>query len=208
MGHCINAEYFNTAQPSEKANITIFSAEIASTVNEILLNEYMLNTCKKQHRLYYLNEFLDQVRTTIFRQTLFSEFETYVHSQIENENPVTFEDLNAKYYELCKKYYGNSCILPKNLQYEWSRIPHFYNSFYVYSYSTGLITAICIANRLLKDESFKDKYINFLKNGTAKPAVEILKEIGIDLTTNKPFEEAFDFIKNRLNEYKNELKCK
>jgi len=208
MGHCINAEYFNSSQPYEKSDITIFSAEIASTVNEILLNTHMLNTCKKQHRLYYLNEFLDQVRTTIFRQTLFSEFETFVHGQIETENPVTFEELNAKYFELCKKYYGNSCILPKNLQYEWSRIPHFYNSFYVYSYSTGLITAICIANRLLTDTTFKDKYINFLKNGTAKPAVEILKEIGIDLTTDTPFKEAFAFIKSRLNEYKKEISNK
>ena len=116
--------------------------------------------------------------------------------------------MNKKYYSLCKEYYGSSCELPKNLQYEWSRIPHFYRSFYVYAYSTGLLTAICIANRILTDETVKDKYINFLKNGTAKPAVEILKEIGIDLTTSTPFEEAFEFIKNRLQEYKNELNCK
>ena len=207
MGHCINAEYFNNSQPMEKAGITIFAAEIASTVNEILLNYYMLNNCKKEHKLYYLNEFLDQTRTTIFRQTLFSEFETFVHDSVDNEIALTYEDLNNKYFELCNKYYKDSCILPKNLQYEWSRIPHFYNSFYVYSYSTGLLTAICIVNRILKDSTFKDKYINFLKNGTNKPAVEILKEIGIDLTNDAPFDEAFEFIKIRLEEYKNETNC-
>lgn len=208
MGHCINAEYFNSSQPMEKAGITIFAAEIASTVNEILLNHYMLNNCPNEHKLYYLNEFLDQVRSTIFRQTLFSEFETFAHSSITNEVPITYQDLNDKYFELCKKYYGNSCVLPTNLQCEWSRIPHFYNSFYVYSYSTGLLTAICIVNRILKDSTFKDKYIKFLKNGTNKPAVEILKEIGIDLTTDNPFDEAFEFIKMRLNEYKTEIKCR
>ncbi len=202
MGHCINAEYFNATQPMEKAGITIFAAEIASTVNEILLNNYMLNNSNTKQKLYYLNEFLDQVRSTIFRQTLFSEFELYAHNQVNDENPITYEDLNKKYYELCKKYYGNSCYIPKVLQYEWSRIPHFYRSFYVYSYSTGLLTAICIVKRLLNDNTFKDKYINFLKNGVNKPAVEILKEIGIDLTTDKPFNEAFDYIKSRLEEYK------
>lgn len=207
MGHCINAEYFNSAQPYEKAGITIFAAEMASTVNEILLNHYMLQNCKKEHKLYYLNEFLDQVRSTIFRQTLFSEFELFAHNSVNADTPITYEDLNNKYFELCKKYYGKSCVIPKNLQYEWSRIPHFYRSFYVYSYSTGLITAICIANRILKDNSFAEKYIEFLKNGTNKPAVEILKEIGMDLTTETPFNEAFEFIEKRLTEYKNAIKC-
>lgn len=208
MGHCINAELFNASQPQEKAGITIFSAEIASTVNEILLNEYMLKNSKtKKEKLYYLNEFLEQVRSTIFRQTLFSEFELYSHTQIENETPITYEDLNNKYFELCKKYYGNSCILPKNLKFEWSRIPHFYRSFYVYSYSTGLLTAICIAKRILNNKEYTKNYIKFLQNGISRPAVEVLKEIDVDLTTDKPFIEAFEFIKNRLHEYKKAINC-
>ena len=203
MGHCINAEYFNNYQPMEKAGITIFAAEIASTVNEILLNQYMLKNSKtKKEKEFYVKEFLNDVRSTIFRQTLFSEFEYFAHTSIEKEQPITYKELNEKYYELNKKYYGNSCKLPKNLQYEWSRIPHFYSPYYVYCYSTGLLTAITIANRILKDGSYAEQYIKFLKNGTNKPPVEILQEIGIDLTTNKPFDDAFNFIKEQLDIYK------
>lgn len=202
MGHCINAEYFNSAQPYFKAEIPIFSAEIASTVNEILLNQYMLKNCNKTEQTYYLKEFLNQVRSTIFRQTLFTEFELYAHEQVEQEIPITHEELNAKYYELNQKYYGSSCVLPENLKYEWSRIPHFYRPYYVFSYSTGLITAISIAQKLLTEKDFKDKYIYFLKNGSNKKPVDILKEIGIDLTTNKPYEDAFKFVKLQLEKYR------
>lgn len=203
MGHCINAEYYNTTQPQEKAGITIFAAEIASTVNEILLNQYMLNNSKtNKEKLYYLKEFLNDVRTTIFRQTLFAEFEVFAHSAIENETPITYQELNKKYYELNKKYYGKSCILPKNLQYEWSRIPHFYSPYYVYCYSTGLICAISIASNILKDSTFVEKYIQFLKNGTNKPPVEMLKQIGINLEDGSAFKNAFNFIKEKLDIYK------
>jgi len=202
MGHCINAEYFNEFQPVQKAEIPIFSAEIASTVNEILLNQYMLNNCNNEQKAYYLKAFLNQVRSTIFRQTLFTEFELFAHECVEQEIPVTHEELNKKYYELNQKYYGNSCVLPENLKYEWSRIPHFYRAYYVFTYSTGLLTAISIAQKLLTDETFKGKYIHFLKNGTNKKPVEILKEIGIDLTTDKPYKDAFNFIKQQLDKYK------
>lgn len=203
MGHCINAEYYNLAQPEEKAGITIFAAEIASTVNEILLNQHMLKHSKtNKEKQYYLKEFLNDVRTTIFRQTLFSEFELYAHSAVENETPLAYTDLNKKYYELNKKYYGKSCVLPKNLQYEWSRIPHFYHPYYVYCYSTGLITAINIASNILNDSSYVNSYIKFLKNGTSQPPVQILKEIGIDLIDGSAFEKAFKFIQKQLDIYK------
>jgi len=202
MGHCINAEYFNMAQPREKAEISIFAAEIASTTNEILLNLHMQKHASKKDKAYYIHSFLEDVRSTIFRQTLFSEFELYAHECIDKEIPITYADLNNHYFELNKKYYGNSCVLPKGLQYEWERIPHFYNAYYVYSYSTGLITAITIASKLLKEKDFSAKYINFLKNGTNKPAVEMLQEIGIDLTASAPFETAFKFIEDQLNLYK------
>lgn len=202
MGHCINAEYFNEFQPLFKAEIPIFSAEIASTVNEILLNQYMLKHCKEEEKSYYLKAFLNQVRSTIYRQTLFTEFELYAHESIENETPITHEELNNKYYELNQKYYGTSCVLPENLKYEWSRIPHFYRPYYVFTYSTGLLTAITIAQKLLTETDFKEKYIHFLKNGSNKKPVEILKEIGIDLTTEKPYKDAFKFIKEQLKIYK------
>ncbi len=202
MGHCINAEYFNNAQPREKAEISIFAAEIASTTNEILLNLQMQRNSNRKDKAYYIHSLLEDVRNTIFRQTLFSEFELYSHECVDKEIPITYADLNKKYFELNKKYYGNSCLLPKGLQYEWERIPHFYNAYYVYSYSTGMITAITLVYKLLNEKGFYQKYIDFLKNGTNKPAVEILKEIGVDLTTDAPFETAFKFIKDQLNEYK------
>ncbi len=201
MGHCINAEYFNERQSINDAEISIFAAEIASTVNEILLNQYMQSISNKKQKKYYLNQFLSSVRSTIFRQTLFSEFELFAHTTIENEQPLTYKELNEKYFELNKKYYGSSCKLPEELKYEWSRIPHFYRPYYVYSYSTGMLTGITIASRLLKESDFAKKYIEFLSNGTHRPAVEVLKEIGIDLTTTEPFEQAFEFIKSQLDEY-------
>lgn len=201
MGHCINAEYFNERQSIDDAEISIFAAEIASTVNEILLNQYMQSISNKKQKKYYLNQFLSSVRSTIFRQTLFSEFELFAHTTIENEQPLTYKELNEKYFELNKKYYGSACKLPEELKYEWSRIPHFYRPYYVYSYSTGMLTGITIASRLLKESDFAKKYIEFLSNGTHRPAVEVLKEIGIDLTTTNPFEQAFEFIKSQLDEY-------
>lgn len=201
MGHCVNAEYFNERQSIDDAEISIFAAEIASTVNEILLNQYMQSISNKKQKKYYLNQFLSSVRSTIFRQTLFSEFELFAHTTIENEQPLTYKELNEKYFELNKKYYGSSCKLPEELKYEWSRIPHFYRPYYVYSYSTGMLTGITIASRLLKESDFAKKYIEFLSNGTHRPAVEVLKEIGIDLTTTEPFEQAFEFIKSQLDEY-------
>ncbi len=202
MGHCINAEYFNSTQPEEKAGITIFAAEIASTVNEILLNQYMIKNANNKGKKYHLREFLNNTRSTIYRQTLFSEFELFAHTSIEKEIPISYAELNNEYYKLNQKYYGKSCILPKELQYEWSRIPHFYSPYYVYAYSTGLITAINIVSKILEDPDYANQYIRFLKNGTEKPAVEILKEIGIDLTTDEPFNVAFKFIKEQLDIYK------
>ncbi len=202
LGHCVNAEYFNNNQPYEKAEITIFAAEIASIVNEILLTQYMLKNATTKQKSYYLHKFLDGVRSTIYRQVLFSEFELFAHQKIENEQPITYADLNKCYADLNKKYYGTSCKLPEGLQYEWSRIPHFYSPYYVYAYATGMVTAITIASRVLNEASFAEKYIKFLKNGTNKNPVEMLKEIGIDLTTTAPFETAFKFIQTQLNEYK------
>lgn len=202
LGHCINAEFFLNAQPYEKANISIFAAEIASTTNEILLNQYMLNNSKKRDKSYYLHHFLDDVRSTIFRQIIFTEFELYAHQKIENNEPITYVDLNNYYLDLNKKFYGKSLIIPDNLQYEWMCVPHFYSPYYVFTYATGLVTAIAIVDKILSDNKFYQSYINFLKNGTNKPAIEVLKEIDIDLTTDKPYEIAFNFIKKQLELYK------
>lgn len=202
MGHCINSEYYVAAQPREKAGIIIPLAEIASTVNEILLTNYMLKTCKPKDKAYYLSQFLETVRGTIFSQTLYTEFELFAHNAVEKEIPITYEDLNNKYLELMKKYYGVIKV-PENAKYAWSRVPHFYTPFYVYAYSTGMITAIAIVSKLLADKNYYKKYIEFLKNGVDRNYMEILKHIDIDLTTNEPYEIAFKFIKERLKEFKN-----
>ena len=125
----------------------------------------------------------------------------FAHTSIENETPITYKELNEKYFELNKKYYGRACKLPDELKYEWSRIPHFYRPYYVYSYSTGMLTGITIASKLINEQGFASKYIEFLKNGTHRPAVDALKDIGIDLTTGEPFDYAFKFIKSQLDEY-------
>lgn len=202
MGHCINSEYYIAAQPREKAGIKIPLAEIASTVNEILLVIYMLKNCKPKDKEYYLSQFLETVRGTIFSQTLYTEFELFAHNAVEKEIPITYEDLNNKYLELMKKYYGVIKV-PQNCKYAWSRIPHFYTPFYVYAYSTGMITAIAIVSKILKDKNYYKKYIEFLKNGLDKDYMDILKHIDIDLTTNEPYEIAFDFIKEKLDEFEN-----
>jgi len=201
MGHCINAEYFNSVQPREKADVSVFAGEIASTTNEILLNLQM-QKIDKSNQSYYLDNLLFEIIAAIYTQTLYTEFELFVHECVDNEIPITYQELNDKYEELYKKYYGDSCILPELIKYGWERIPHFYTAYYVYSYSTGMITAITIAYKLLHEKDFNNKYIEFLKNGTNKPAVEVLKEIGIDLTTDEPFETAFKFMQEQLDLYK------
>lgn len=202
LGHAINSELFNRAQPKPKADITIFAAEIASTTNEILLNLHMQKSATGKNKIYYLNNLLEDFRATVFVQTLFSEFELFVHNSISNDQPLTYADLNSKFLELYKKYYSNSCFVPKEVQYGWQPIHHFYRPYYVYTYATGMITAINIANKILTEDDFSELYIKFLQNGTSKPAVEALKEIGIDLTTGVPYENAFKFIEKQLTIYK------
>lgn len=202
MGHCVNAEYFNASQPYEKAEITPFAAEIASTVNEILLNVYMQNNSKnKKEKAYYFKRSLEEARRTIFTQTFYSEFEYGMHTLIEQDKPVTYEEINNSFLNIQKKYYGNSCIVPTISKYSWARIPHFFSPYYVYSYATGMVCAINIVNKILENSSFVNKYIEFLKNGLNKPAFEILKEIGIDLSTDAPYETAFSFLNEQLKHY-------
>ena len=202
IGHAMHTEFSNRTQPMQTADYVIFVAEVASTVNEILLNLHVGKNSSKEEKISLIFELLDSLRSTVFRQTLFSEFEDFSHNQLENGTPLTYEDYNNKYYELNKKYYGDSIDLPEELKYEWSRIPHFYRAFYVYKYATGFISALCIVQNLLEDSEYYKKYINFLKSGCSKPPVELLQDIGVDLTTDKPYEKAFKFIDNLINQIK------
>lgn len=197
IGHAMHSELSDRAQPMQLAQYVIFVAEVASTVNEILLNLHVQKTASEQEKTGLILEILDSVRSTIFRQTMFSEFEDFVYSTLENQKPLTYEDLSNHYYELNQKYYPN-IILPPELKYEWARISHFYRPYYVYKYATGLVSALCIVQNIMEDENYYKQYIKFLKSGSTKTPVELLQDIGVDLTTNKPYEKAFKFIEEQI----------
>ncbi|MBQ8522738.1 MAG: oligoendopeptidase F [Clostridia bacterium] len=199
IGHAMHTEFSDRNQPLPLSNYVIFVAEVASTVNEILLNLHVQNISNENQKISLIFELLDSLRATVYRQTLFSEFEDFAHNKLEAGKPLTYEDYNNKYYELNKKYYGDSVMLPEDLKYEWSRIPHFYNAFYVYKYATGFISALCIVQNLLEDVEYYKKYINFLKSGCSKPPVELLQDIGVDLTCDEPYIKAFRFVENLIN---------
>lgn len=204
MGHSIHSYFSNKAQPYATADYKIFVAEVASTVNETLLLKYLLKNAKDVAlKKYLLSYFLEMVRTTLFRQTQFSEFEAYAHGAVEKGEPLTKDGMCTKYLELNKKYYGDAVISDDEIKYEWARIPHFYRSFYVYKYSTGIISALAISERILNEgEPAVKDYFKFLSSGNSDGPVELLKIAGVDLTSEKPFLSAFKVFKDCLEEFK------
>ena len=203
LGHAMHSYYSASAQPYSKANYTIFVAEVASTVNEVLLIKHILkSTIDVNLKKFLLSYYLDMFRTTLFRQTMFSEFEKIVHTLTEKNKPVNSDTLSKEYLKLNKKYYGKNVVSDKNIAIEWCRIPHFYRSFYVYKYATGIISAINIANQILKDESHVKKYKKFLSSGGSDSPVELLKIADVNLETEKPFEFAMNEFNKTLADLK------
>ncbi len=203
MGHAMHTYYSNSNQDYLYANYPIFLAEIASTVNEILLSEYLYKNSKsKDEKEYYLIEFLDKFKATVYRQVMFAEFESIVHKKYENGESLTMESLCNIYLDLNKKHFSGSVKVDDTIKYEWARIPHFYNSFYVYKYATGFISALLIADRILNTNDFKDKYIKFLSSGDVMYPLDLLKSIDIDLTNEETLERAFSIFNNKLEELK------
>ncbi|MCL2369929.1 MAG: oligoendopeptidase F [Firmicutes bacterium] len=201
MGHALHSYYSNKFQPYSKAGYKIFVAEVASTVNEVLLLKYLMRTTTdKAVKKYLLSYYLDMFRTTLFRQTMFSEFEKFSHELIERDEAISQKVLSDYYYDLNKKYYGKDVIHDDLIRYEWARIPHFYNSFYVYKYATGLTAAVSIASRILSDSSYLPKYFGFLKAGGSKSPYQILKDADIDLATAKPYDDAMGEFESTLAE--------
>ena len=201
LGHAMHSYYSNSTQPISKADYEIFVAEVASTVNETLLVMHLLKDAKGDERKYLLSYLLNMFRTTIFRQAQFAEFEEKAHDMVEHDIPITPDALCDMYFELNAKYYGKDVVNDDLIRYEWARIPHFYSSFYVYKYSTGLISAICIASDILqKGESAVLDYKKFLKAGGSTNPVDILKLAHVDLTTDEPYEKAMNFCKKALDE--------
>lgn len=201
MGHSMHTYLSNKNQPYTKAGYTIFLAEIASTVNECLLNRLMLSEAKtNQEKLYYINEFLSTFHATVFRQTMFAEYEQTMHNLYETNQALSAQDFNNIYYDLVKKYFGPQVECPESVKYEWSCIPHFYRDFYVYKYATGLISAIVIVNNIIKEGAgARDKYIKFLSSGNSSDPITLLKQAGVDLEDTKTFDLAFDYVKEYIN---------
>lgn len=203
LGHSMHS-YYSKSQNYVDSNYPIFLAEIASTVNEVLINDYMYKHAEtKEDKIFYLTDFLDTVRTTLFRQTMFAEFEMIMHEKEQNGVPLTEEEISNTYYDLNKLYYGDNVVSDDDIRYEWSRIPHFYTPFYVYKYATGLSSALSITSRILKgDNETRDNYLEFLSSGGNDYPLEILKKVGVDMTTSKPIEEALSMFEDKLNELK------
>lgn len=193
LGHSMHSYYSIATQPEQKAGYEIFCAEIASTVNEVLLLKHLLKTATGQFRQYLLAYYLDMFRTTLFRQTMFSEFEVLAHEKVEKGEPITADTLNDIYYALNKKYYGKSVKHNDLIRYEWARIPHFYNSYYVYKYATGITTAVSIADNILKyGAPYFEKYKKFLSAGGSMAPLDIIRLAGIDLESDAPYRKAID----------------
>lgn len=203
LGHAMHSYYSNLTQPYPKAGYEIFVAEVASTVNEVLLLKYLMANCDVEMRKYLLSYYLDMFRTTLFRQTQFAKFEQIAHEMSESDIPLTADALNDTYYKLNIEFYGDNLVHDELIKYEWSRIPHFYRSFYVYKYATGLTSAVTIANAIFNGEkNAVANYKKFLSLGGSMPPEEILKTAGVDLQSDNPYAVCINEFKNTLEELK------
>ena len=204
MGHALHTYKSAETQPYAKADYTIFLAEIASTVNEVLLLKHLYkNSTDKNLKKFLLNYYMEMFRATLFRQTQFAEFEQIAHAKAESGEALTKDLLNETYYQLNKDYYGDGIVHDEEIAYEWARIPHFYSSFYVYKYATGIISAVSIVKRILTEgEKAVADYFEFLSSGGCTDPITILKRAGVDLTSSAPFEAAMQEFKDTLDEFK------
>lgn len=204
LGHSMHTYYSNCNNPYQYSGYKIFVAEVASTVNEMLLNYYMLEHATNQsEKKSVLSEMMDLFKSTIYRQTMFSEFEDFIFDEYEKGNVLTNELLSNKYYELNQEYFGNDVIINDEIRYEWERIPHFYYDFYVYQYATGLSAACYIVNRIRNhEENAVEDYLEFLKTGDSKDPIEELKVAGVDMLDEKVVNGAIDMFQELINEYK------
>lgn len=203
LGHSIHTYYSTKNNPYQYHDYKIFVAEVASTVNELLLANYILNNSNdKNEKIMVLNELLDLYNATLFRQTMFAKFEKEIYNAVENNEILTSDYLCDKYYQINKKYFGDDVILDDDIKYEWSRIPHFYNFFYVYKYATSICASTYIVNEILKgNEEVKEKYLKFLTLGSSMYPIDELKTIGIDMNDKKIIEETIKYFENTLNKF-------
>ena len=207
LGHSMHSFYSHRAQKYHYAGYRIFVAEVASTTNEILLSEYLLKRAKtSEQRAYLYGHLLDEIRGTIYRQTMFAEFELKLHRKAEAGVPFTADELTNEYYELNKLYYGDAVKADPLIGLEWARIPHFYYDFYVYKYATGMSAALVLAKNLLSGDAAKrEAYLGFLRAGDSKDVLDIMKDAGVDLSTPAPVAAALDYFGDTVEKLRLEL---
>ncbi len=202
MGHAMHSYHSNHAQPYVNAGYRIFVAEVASTVNEALLMEHMLKKVEDRlEKQYLVNQYLEQFRTTVFRQTMFAEFEKITHEEVENGGALTTDWLSERYLDLNRQYYGQETIIDPEIALEWSRIPHFYTGFYVYKYATGYAAAIALSRRILEQgEEAHLQYLGFLKGGDSDYPLNLLRRAGVDMESSAPVEAALNVFRQLIDE--------
>jgi oligoendopeptidase F len=202
MGHALHTWYSHRQQPHHYAGYKIFVAEVASTVNETLLSRLLIDREQdKRRRAYLINHYLEQFRGTVFRQTMFAEFEKITHEAVESGESLTAEFLSAKYRRLNELYYGDHVMLDQEIEREWARIPHFYNAFYVYKYATGFSAATALATGILTEgEPAAAGYREFLSGGSSAPPLELLRRAGVDMSAKTPIEKALTLFADMVTE--------
>ncbi|CAH1222625.1 Oligoendopeptidase F, plasmid [Paenibacillus plantiphilus] len=202
MGHALHSYYSDGNQDYRDAQYTIFLAEVASTLNEALLMDYMLNkSTNPKEKMYLLTYYADQFRTTVFRQTMFAEFEKITHERTEAGESLTPQELSQIYYDLNMKYYGPGMVIDKDIEMEWARIPHFYTSFYVYKYATGFSAATSFSKQILEEGApAVERYLGFLKSGGSDYSINILKKAGVDMSTPEPIEQAMSVFEELIEQ--------
>lgn len=202
MGHSMHSHYANQEQPYVYANYTIFVAEVASTLNEALLTHHLLNiTDDPKQKMTILNHYLEGFRGTVFRQTMFAEFEKKIHELVAQGQALTPDVLYDLYYELNVTYYGQELEVDEEIGLEWARIPHFYMSFYVYKYATGFAAATALSKKILEEgPSAVERYLSFLKSGGSDYPIELLKKAGVDMTSPEPIKQALQVFESTLEE--------
>lgn len=208
MGHAMHSYLSNKTQPHVDSHYVIFVAEVASTCNEVLLMEHLLkNTTDKVQRAYLINHFLESFRGTVYRQTMFAEFELLTHQMCERGESLTPDALSSLYYDLNKKYFGENMVVDEDIAMEWARIPHFYYNFYVYQYATGFSAAVALANRILKEgQPAVEDYLKFLSGGCSKSPIDLLKIAGVDMNTPKPVNDGLEMFGRLLDEMEELMK--
>jgi oligoendopeptidase F len=202
LGHSMHSYFTRKTQPYPYGNYTLFVAEVASTLNEALLTDYLLKTTEDRGlRMYILNHALETYRTTLYRQTLFAEFERDAHARAEAGESLTPELLCQIFKGLYDQYYGPEVIVDELIENEWARIPHFYSSYYVYQYATGISASAALASQILSEgEPARDRYLRFLSSGSSDYSIALLRDAGVDLSTPQPVQAALDLFGGYLDQ--------